>query len=256
MDLKAFKSKLQNHLNGKKDNNLVVDILEDLQKRAWTVKSLKEISGIGIPKIVSKMSKKESEVEIKAKAAALVKVWMKLIKKKGKAPTPVKKGGQVSSTGNPKRDRICKAIFGSLGTSVKAASKAEEIERCMFRHFKGDNSDYVAFYREVVQSFRDPGNRDLKEKVLKSEIEAAVLVTYEVKDFASSEVMKKRAAAKEEKKLAVKSTFGKPKYFSTQFKCGKCKKSMTDVNQKQTRSGDEPMTLFITCLNCNNKWKQ
>ena len=26
--------------------------------------------------------------------------------------------------------------------------------------------------------------------------------------------------------------------------------------QLQTRSADEPMTTFITCLNCNNKWKE
>jgi hypothetical protein len=23
----------------------------------------------------------------------------------------------------------------------------------------------------------------------------------------------------------------------------------------QTRSADEPMTTFVTCVNCNNKWK-
>ena len=26
--------------------------------------------------------------------------------------------------------------------------------------------------------------------------------------------------------------------------------------QLQVRSADEPMTTFITCLNCNFKWKQ
>jgi DNA-directed RNA polymerase subunit M/transcription elongation factor TFIIS len=40
------------------------------------------------------------------------------------------------------------------------------------------------------------------------------------------------------------------------FKCGKCKKRETTYFQAQTRSADEPMTIFITCVHCGNKWKQ
>ena len=39
------------------------------------------------------------------------------------------------------------------------------------------------------------------------------------------------------------------------FKCGKCKKSNCTYYQMQTRSADEPMTTFVTCLNCYNRWK-
>lgn len=39
------------------------------------------------------------------------------------------------------------------------------------------------------------------------------------------------------------------------FRCGKCKTYKTTFYQMQTRSADEPMTTFVTCLNCNNKWK-
>lgn len=39
------------------------------------------------------------------------------------------------------------------------------------------------------------------------------------------------------------------------FKCSRCKKRECDYYERQTRSADEPMTLFITCLNCNNSWK-
>ena len=39
------------------------------------------------------------------------------------------------------------------------------------------------------------------------------------------------------------------------FKCGKCKKKNCTYYQMQTRSADEPMTSFITCLNCSNRWK-
>ena len=42
---------------------------------------------------------------------------------------------------------------------------------------------------------------------------------------------------------------------STFFKCSKCRQNNCVYFQMQTRSADEPMTTFITCLNCSNRWK-
>jgi transcription elongation factor S-II len=42
---------------------------------------------------------------------------------------------------------------------------------------------------------------------------------------------------------------------TSMFKCGKCKERNCTYFQLQTRSADEPMTTFVTCLNCNNRWK-
>ena len=39
------------------------------------------------------------------------------------------------------------------------------------------------------------------------------------------------------------------------FRCAKCKKRNCTYYQMQTRSADEPMTSFITCLCCSNRWK-
>jgi DNA-directed RNA polymerase subunit M/transcription elongation factor TFIIS len=39
------------------------------------------------------------------------------------------------------------------------------------------------------------------------------------------------------------------------FKCGKCKSTKTTYYQMQTRSADEPMTTFVTCTCCGNRWK-
>ncbi len=39
------------------------------------------------------------------------------------------------------------------------------------------------------------------------------------------------------------------------FKCAKCKSMKTTYYQMQTRSADEPLTTFVTCFNCNNRWK-
>lgn len=39
------------------------------------------------------------------------------------------------------------------------------------------------------------------------------------------------------------------------YKCKKCGKSKTTVFSLQTRGADEPMTNFITCVNCKHRWK-
>ncbi len=40
-----------------------------------------------------------------------------------------------------------------------------------------------------------------------------------------------------------------------EFKCYKCKKRRCTYYQLQTRGADEPMTTFVTCLVCGNRWK-
>jgi DNA-directed RNA polymerase subunit M/transcription elongation factor TFIIS len=47
----------------------------------------------------------------------------------------------------------------------------------------------------------------------------------------------------------------KPVAMTNDYKCGKCKKRECVYQELQIRSSDEPMSLFITCLNCGNKWK-
>ena len=39
------------------------------------------------------------------------------------------------------------------------------------------------------------------------------------------------------------------------FTCRKCKKNQCTYYQMQTRSADEPMTTFVTCIPCGNRWK-
>jgi DNA-directed RNA polymerase subunit M/transcription elongation factor TFIIS len=46
----------------------------------------------------------------------------------------------------------------------------------------------------------------------------------------------------------------KPDVKEGNYKC-KCGSNKTYFYQLQTRSSDEPMTTFITCIKCGNKWK-
>ena len=38
------------------------------------------------------------------------------------------------------------------------------------------------------------------------------------------------------------------------FQCHRCKERKCSYFERQTRSADEPMTVFITCVLCNNSW--
>ena len=47
----------------------------------------------------------------------------------------------------------------------------------------------------------------------------------------------------------------KPVAMTDQFRCARCKKRECSFMEMQTRSCDEPATLFISCLVCGNRWR-
>jgi DNA-directed RNA polymerase subunit M/transcription elongation factor TFIIS len=62
---------------------------------------------------------------------------------------------------------------------------------------------------------------------------------------------KLRVASERDKALYSRKTTA-----SMQMYCSSCKKkSNCDYYQMQTRSADEPMTTFVTCLECDKRWK-
>lgn len=52
-----------------------------------------------------------------------------------------------------------------------------------------------------------------------------------------------------------KATYETQKRINSEFTCFKCKSNNCDYYQLQTRSADEPMTTFVSCLDCGNRWK-
>jgi transcription elongation factor S-II len=48
----------------------------------------------------------------------------------------------------------------------------------------------------------------------------------------------------------------KPEAMTNVFKCRKCNSRSCSYYEVQTRSADEPMTQFINCLDCGNRWRQ
>ena len=39
------------------------------------------------------------------------------------------------------------------------------------------------------------------------------------------------------------------------FRCGKCKKNKCSYYEIATRSADEPLSIFVSCMHCGNRWR-
>lgn len=48
----------------------------------------------------------------------------------------------------------------------------------------------------------------------------------------------------------------KPASMTDAFKCKRCLKRECVFTELQLRSSDEPSSMFITCINCGNRWRQ
>uniref|UniRef100_A0A6C0EXR9 TFIIS-type domain-containing protein n=1 Tax=viral metagenome TaxID=1070528 RepID=A0A6C0EXR9_9ZZZZ len=60
----------------------------------------------------------------------------------------------------------------------------------------------------------------------------------------------------EDKKLRLENKyFPKIEASTDNFNCRKCKTNKCTYYQLQTRSADEPMTTYVTCLDCGIRWK-
>lgn len=163
------------------------------------------------------------------------------------------------SCGDKNRDKTRELLAAALNLAVDEAAGdpcrvAVEIEEALFKQNGSFNTGYKTKYRSISFNLKDPNNPTLRRKVLAGEISGEVLVSLTPDELASDERRgeneKIREAAKRECERGQTATAS-----TDQFQCGKCKQRKCTYFQMQTRSADEPMTTFVTCTNCGNKWK-
>ncbi|GMR37553.1 hypothetical protein PMAYCL1PPCAC_07748, partial [Pristionchus mayeri] len=128
------------------------------------------------------------------------------------------------------------------------------IEQKLFDVHRGTGDKYKSALRSRVFNLRDKKNVALRENVLTGVVTPDKFAVMTPEEMASPEVKQMREQfAKEsimEHQMSVNK--GTP---SDMFKCGKCGKKNCTYTQLQTRSADEPMTTFVFCLECGNRWK-
>ena len=143
-----------------------------------------------------------------------------------------------------------------LRTRIREMFGSEEVEiailnKCIAdaqRWFIDIDWDTPAF-REMVRNRAISlyGSRNLLETMTPEEF----VNTSEVDRHPDRWMDKLRQAAERDKALYSRKTTA-----SMQMYCSSCKKKTNcDYYQMQTRSADEPMTTFVTCLECDKRWK-
>lgn len=102
-------------------------------------------------------------------------------------------------------------------------------------------------FLQLVRNMRNPKNPQLRLRVAVGHMQAAELVAASPTELAPEEVQKEIKAI--EKFNAEASAVRKNTEVTTRFgSCSKCKHPNTSYFMLQTRSADEPMTIFITCV--------
>ncbi|GAA5846935.1 hypothetical protein JCM5353_006401 [Sporobolomyces roseus] len=165
------------------------------------------------------------------------------------------------STGDTTREKCVELIYDALACDSDAPvelilTRARALEKHVYE--KNLPPEGTPNYRNKMRSFylnlKAAGNPALREDVVSGEVSVKELYDMDPKDMASEEqkAVNRRLVAEN----LFKAQGAAPQQAETDaFQCGKCKERRCMYYQMQTRSADEPMTTFVTCLNCNNRWK-
>ncbi|RKO83515.1 transcription factor S-II, central domain-containing protein, partial [Blyttiomyces helicus] len=166
---------------------------------------------------------------------------------------------KVSSTTDKLRERCIGMLYTSLASgtqedSRKVLSIAEKIEN-ITNDTEGQGSQkYKTRIRSMWLNLKDKTNPFLRQRVLSGSLAVEQFAVMTTEEMASNE--RRNEADKARKQSMNEATAAVDNQAETDmFKCGRCGQRKTKYYQKQTRSADEPMTTFVTCVNCDNKWK-
>ncbi|XP_016427579.1 transcription elongation factor A protein 3-like isoform X7 [Sinocyclocheilus rhinocerous] len=164
-------------------------------------------------------------------------------------------------TGDPIRDKCIEMVAAALRTDddykdygANCEGMAAEIEDHIYQEIKATDMKYKNRVRSRISNLKDPKNPNLRKNVLAGAIELSRIAVMTAEEMASDELKLLRNVLTQE---AIREhQMAKTGGTSTDLlQCGKCKKKNCTYNQVQTRSADEPMTTFVLCNECGNRWK-
>ncbi|CAB4492208.1 unnamed protein product [Rhizophagus irregularis] len=106
----------------------------------------------------------------------------------------------------------------------------------------------------MISNLKDKKNPGLRKGVVSGDITVQKFCVMTKEEMASEE-KKARDREIQQANLFKARGAGPTQAETNMFRCGKCGERKTTYFQMQTRSADEPMTTFVTCIVCNNRWK-
>lgn len=164
-------------------------------------------------------------------------------------------------TGDKRRDtmrqRLAEGMYKKeedLATLDEAKVIANAIEAAIADKFGGDKVGSRQKYQNLIFNLKDKKNFKLRSAVLGRLIAPKELVEMGSDELANDETRERRRAV-QERMTRDAQPFNKQAATTNMFKCGKCKGRNTTYYQMQTRSADEPLTTFVQCTDCSNRWR-
>ncbi|XP_051577876.1 transcription elongation factor A protein 3 isoform X2 [Myxocyprinus asiaticus] len=164
-------------------------------------------------------------------------------------------------TGDSIRDKCIEMLAAALRTDdyykdygANCEAMAAEIEDHIYQEIKASDMKYKNRIRSRISNLKDPKNPNLRKNVLAGAIELSRIASMTAEEMASDELKQLRNVLTQEaiREHQMAKTGGTT---TDLLQCGKCKKKNCTYNQVQTRSADEPMTTFVLCNECGNRWK-
>ncbi|KAJ6395196.1 hypothetical protein OIU77_020456 [Salix suchowensis] len=254
--------------NGGIDSNS--SVTAEVSKSATVkVEKLKKASMVKVSTSETvKVEKMDQDKTVKVAKTFKEEIQTSSVKKPSQAPTGPPKLKTLVKCNDALRDKIRELLAEAFS---KVASEADEdirdeVEACdpirvavsveseMFEKLGRSNGAQKLKYRSIMFNIKDPKNPDLRRKVLLGQVQPPRLVTMPPEEMASEQRKRENNQIKE-KALFDCERSGKAEATTDQFKCGRCGQRKCTYYQMQTRSADEPMTTYVTCVNCNNHWK-
>ncbi|KDQ52541.1 hypothetical protein JAAARDRAFT_210488 [Jaapia argillacea MUCL 33604] len=168
-------------------------------------------------------------------------------------------GISLAVTGDKTRDTCIGLIYDSLASDSGAPSelilkRAKAVEAVVLSQHDGTNAAYKAKIRSLYVNLKDKHNPGLRESIVSGDLSAEKFCKMTSQEMASEE--RKSADNKIKQDNLFHSLGAAEQQAETDaFQCGRCKQRKCRYRQAQTRSADEPMTTFVTCTVCNNRWK-
>jgi len=156
-------------------------------------------------------------------------------------------------------------VITKLNSIVNNKSICENLEKGIYNYAikvceeknllkKWSNESFVLLYieklRTLIINLKD---NDLLSKLLSKAVKAHEFVYMSHQELRPElwETLIEEKKIKDENKYTPKIEAS-----TDNFICGKCKSKKCTYYQLQTRSADEPMTTFVTCLDCGNRFKR
>jgi transcription elongation factor S-II len=160
------------------------------------------------------------------------------------------------------QNKINKSINDQdLSDTIETSIYNYTYQKCIEKKYGTDFTDklFKIIYKNKAMSLylnldKDSyvGNPNLLERITSGELDAAKLAFYTPQVIFPAHWKKYMDRQRAKDELEYAKSMGT---ITDEYRCGVCKKNLTSYYTLQTRSCDEPMTTFVTCLTCGNKWK-